>query len=94
MNVRLPWASGDWNSDGEFDSQDIVVAFQDGAYTTEARAYVIAAAIEGSTRYHPPEYSNGLSKIEDSIQKRTHAHYDGRFVRLVFEHLWNENSHR
>jgi hypothetical protein len=26
------WSTGDWNGDGEFDSGDLVVSFQDGGY--------------------------------------------------------------
>lgn len=30
------WAQGDWNCDGEFDSADLVLAFQVGAYAADA----------------------------------------------------------
>jgi hypothetical protein len=29
------WEEGDWNGDGEFDSADLVLAFQAGAYSGE-----------------------------------------------------------
>ena len=30
------WTTGDWNSDGDFDSSDLVVAFKGGRYEGQA----------------------------------------------------------
>ena len=32
------WATGDWNGDGEFDSGDLIVAFQDAGFEAGPRA--------------------------------------------------------
>ena len=32
------WADGDWNGDGEFTSQDLVAAFQEGSYEVASMA--------------------------------------------------------
>ncbi len=34
------WAQGDWNGDGDFDSSDLVVAFQDAGYEKGLRGEV------------------------------------------------------
>ncbi|MEZ6117509.1 MAG: hypothetical protein R3C28_13185 [Pirellulaceae bacterium] len=34
------WATGDWSSNGEFDSADLVLAFQDGGYELGPREAV------------------------------------------------------
>ncbi len=39
------FAEGDWNGDGEFDSGDIVLAFQTGNYLAAARLADIAPAV-------------------------------------------------
>jgi hypothetical protein len=33
------WADGDWNGDGEFDTSDLVAAFQGNVYSAEARRF-------------------------------------------------------
>ena len=35
------WSAGDWNADLEFDTQDFVVAFQDGGYELQPRGGVM-----------------------------------------------------
>jgi hypothetical protein len=42
------WASGDWNFDGEFSTDDLIVAVQGGGYEQGPRANV-AAVPEPST---------------------------------------------
>ena len=32
MTGNSTWAEGDWNGDGEFSSEDLVLMFQTGAY--------------------------------------------------------------
>ena len=44
------WATGDWNCDGEFTTNDLVAAFQEGAYseaTVPIDFSLIAAATQG-----------------------------------------------
>ncbi|MCA9200264.1 MAG: PEP-CTERM sorting domain-containing protein, partial [Planctomycetales bacterium] len=35
------WGTGDWNGDGEFDTSDMVLAFQDGGYELGPRPAVV-----------------------------------------------------
>ena len=47
------WAEGDWNADGEFDSQDFVFAFQQGEYVSAAtplNSQLAAAILRDSSR--------------------------------------------
>jgi hypothetical protein len=34
------WGTGDWNGDGDFDTGDLVLAFQDGGYEMGPKAAV------------------------------------------------------
>jgi hypothetical protein len=43
-----PWAEGDWNGDGVFDSGDMVMAFQTGLYEVKSQTDTgeITAAVD------------------------------------------------
>ena len=40
--MNSTWAEGDWNGDGEFDSNDFITAFADGGYEQGPRTDVAA----------------------------------------------------
>jgi hypothetical protein len=42
------WEEGDWNGDGDFDSGDLVAAFQEGLYERPSRAAsnAVVAAVD------------------------------------------------
>ena len=44
------WADGDWNCDGEFDTSDLVAAFQTGGYSVGAVRAANASSV-GHDRY-------------------------------------------
>jgi hypothetical protein len=44
MSGNSRWATGDWNCDGEFNTSDILLAFQKGGYSSAATAAASAAA--------------------------------------------------
>lgn len=39
------WSSGDWDADGEFDSADLIVAFQDGGYGMGSRLAAVSVTV-------------------------------------------------
>ena len=43
------WAQGDWNGDGDFDSGDLVAAFQDGGYEKGLRLAAVQVVPEPSS---------------------------------------------
>ena len=44
IELNSTWATGDWSGNGEFDSADLVFAFQDGGYEQGPRRPVATAA--------------------------------------------------
>jgi hypothetical protein len=42
VDGNATWASGDWTGDREFNSEDLIAAFQDGGYETGPRPSVAA----------------------------------------------------
>ncbi len=45
--MNAGWAEGDWNGDGDFDSGDFVVAFQDGGFELGPRQALSAVPEPG-----------------------------------------------
>ena len=43
------WAEGDWNGDGDFDTGDLVFAFQDGGFEQGPRGAQAVAVPEPAT---------------------------------------------
>ena len=58
------WATGHWNGDGEFTSNDIVVAFKDGGYERGPRvAQAVPEPTAVATFLIPMLVGIGLSRI-------------------------------
>ena len=70
---------GDWNQDGDFDSSDLVFAFQCGRYESAARPLVveIAAAVDWifANGDNPKLVSSNSHSMRDS--KRCYARPNG-----------------
>ncbi len=56
------WETGDWNGDGDFDTSDLVAAFQAGNYVSPAALLDIAAALDWL-------FDQNLHNIDHLIEK-------------------------
>ncbi|MCA9170144.1 MAG: PEP-CTERM sorting domain-containing protein, partial [Planctomycetales bacterium] len=63
--------SGDWNSDGEFTTSDMVIAFQDGGYEQGPRSSV--SSVPEPTTFLGFVIGGMLSLFARSRRKRTHG---------------------